>query len=78
MRSTRCWSAREHNRAKRVAVPATWTAYTKGGGAGLAGVRAPVLRCACRTKDGGMRLLTTQRRSKGVHERGRSDSDENQ
>jgi hypothetical protein len=50
----------------------------EGGGADLTGVQAPVLRCVCRTKDGGMRLLTTRRWSKSVHGRGRSDEDEDQ
>jgi hypothetical protein len=50
----------------------------EGGGADLAGVRASVLRCTCKTKDGGMRLLTTRRQSESVHRRGRSDGDEDQ
>jgi hypothetical protein len=43
----------------------------KGGAAGLAGVRAPVLRHAWMTEDGGKLILTTKRRRKRACRRGR-------
>jgi hypothetical protein len=46
------------------------------GDADFAGVQAPVLRCMCKTKDGGMRMLsTTRRRTERGHRRGRSDGE---
>jgi hypothetical protein len=43
-----------------------WRPTPKGGGTGLAGVRALVLRCAWRTRDGGKVMLTTQRWRRSV------------
>jgi hypothetical protein len=48
----------------------------KRGGARLAGVRVPVLWCACRTKKGGEALLTTQGRRWRACRRERSCGDE--
>jgi hypothetical protein len=48
----------------------------KGGGARLAGVRAPVLRCVPKPKNDGDMLLTTWRRAGRAHERRRGDSEE--
>jgi hypothetical protein len=44
----------------------------KGGGAGFAGVRALVLRCAWMTRDGRKLMLTTKRQRKQDFQRGRS------
>jgi hypothetical protein len=48
-----------------------WRPTPKGGGAGLAGVRAPVLRHAWMIGDGGKLILTTKRQRKRACWRGR-------
>jgi hypothetical protein len=50
----------------------------KGGGAGLAGVRAPALRCVPETRNDGDMMLTTQGWFDDVHERERNGGDDDQ
>jgi hypothetical protein len=69
--STRSWSKRAHIQGFKGAACASTAASTERGGAGLAGVWAPVLRRAWMTGDGGKLTLTTKRRRKQACRRGR-------
>jgi hypothetical protein len=53
-----------------------WRPTPEGGDAGLAGVRAPVLRHVWMTRDGGKLMLTTRRRSGSSCRRRKDDGDE--